>query len=212
MTEHVLRGGISIAAVLTVCLIGCLVSTLVALIYCDVTSRRLPNKLTVFLFLQSLGLCLLAGSPISLVFGAGWALLYLGVGIWCGGIGGGDIKLAAGLGTLAGMAGFPAVLIAVVGANCLVLAEFAFRAAVAFVRLRNKGWGTGRHTGVPPRLEVALNATTSRADARADDVDRAYAKQESWSQADSPRVAFAHGPHMIIATAVGMFLGLDGGF
>lgn len=208
MTEHVLRGGISIAAVLTVCLIGCLVSTLVALIYCDVTSRRLPNKLTVFLFLQSLGLCLLAGSPISLVFGAGWALLYLGVGIWCGGIGGGDIKLAAGLGTLAGMAGFPAVLIAVVGANCLVLAEFAFRAAVAFVRLRNKGWGTGRHTGVPPRLKVALNATTSRAD----DADRYHGKPGPWSQADSPRVAFAHGPHMIIATAVGMFLGLGGGF
>lgn len=86
----------------------------------DLRSHRLPNLLTlpgaVVIAIWAIG-----QDPLYIVGGVAWASLYLLTGITVGGIGGGDIKFALGLGTVAASGGLISWLGAVVGASIVSL-------------------------------------------------------------------------------------------
>lgn len=103
-----------------------LLVTLAVLAAWDCECRRLPNQWTALLFLQAVGWSLAAGREAAILGGAVWAGVYLAAGLR-GGIGGGDVKLAAGLGTLVGVFSVPLVLLASAGASLLALCEFGIR-------------------------------------------------------------------------------------
>lgn len=93
----------------------------VALCWWDIRARRLPDWLT----LPAIPVTWIAAAfsvPWVILGGLGWSLSYLVLAIWRGGIGGGDIKLAASLGVLvAGVGGWAGLLVAVAGASLLSL-------------------------------------------------------------------------------------------
>lgn len=88
-----------------------------ALSYLDLRWQRLPDRLTVPAILFSVLIALL-WQPAAILGGLAWGLFYLLIAVLLGGLGGGDIKLAASLGTLvvlaAGAAGW---FLAVAGAS-----------------------------------------------------------------------------------------------
>lgn len=93
----------------------------VALCVSDLRRRRLPDLLTLPAIPIVWGAA--AGqAPMALLGGVAWALLYLMLAVGVGGVGGGDIKLAASLGVLVvwggGVVGW---LLALSGASLLSL-------------------------------------------------------------------------------------------
>lgn len=90
-----------------------------ALCLSDLRARRLPNVLT------------LPAGALALAAAIGWPALLPGIGIWVGlylvvfllgGLGAGDVKLAVPLGALvSGLAGWPAVLMAVLSAQIVTV-------------------------------------------------------------------------------------------
>lgn len=92
-----------------------------ALCWCDFRFRRLPNWLT----LPAIPLTWILVAffdPRVILGGLGWSALYLLLASWRGGLGGGDIKLAASLGALVAWAGgLPGVLVAVAAASVISL-------------------------------------------------------------------------------------------
>lgn len=92
-----------------------------ALCWWDLRFRRLPNWLT----LPAIPLTWFPAAffdPQVILGGLGWSALYLALASWRGGLGGGDIKLAASLGVLAAWAdGAAGVLVAVAAASVISL-------------------------------------------------------------------------------------------
>lgn len=92
-----------------------------ALCWWDIRARRLPDWLT----LPAIPLTWIAAAfsaPWAVFGGLGWSLSYLMLAMWRGGIGGGDIKLAASLGVLVMWAGgFSGLLAAIAGASLISL-------------------------------------------------------------------------------------------
>lgn len=86
----------------------------------DFRHRRLPDVLTLPGAVV-INLWALFADPIWILGGLGWAALYLLTAVVMGGIGGGDIKFALGLGTVAATGGMRGWVIAVVGASALTL-------------------------------------------------------------------------------------------
>ena len=86
----------------------------------DVRTRRLPDYLTLPGAVL-IGGWALAVDPWLLAGGIGWFLLYLVTAGVMGGIGGGEIKFALGLGTVAALGGAAGWLSAVVGASLITL-------------------------------------------------------------------------------------------
>lgn len=86
----------------------------------DLRTRRLPDALTLPGALMITGWAVVV-DPWLLLGGAGWFLLYLITAGVVGGIGGGDIKFALGLGTVAATGSVEGWLLAVVGSSLLTL-------------------------------------------------------------------------------------------
>lgn len=95
----------------------------VALSVVDIRSRRLPNVLTVPGALMILMASVVAGRGLPAFIGAAaLGALYLVIHLLDpGGMGGGDVKLAVGLGALTGAIGAPVWLIAALGAPVLTV-------------------------------------------------------------------------------------------
>lgn len=96
----------------------------------DLRCRRLPDWLT----LPAIAVTWLLAvwqMPMALLGGIAWSLLYLFLALWRGGIGGGDVKLAASLGVLVvWVGGAAALLLAMVAAALISLvAALATRSA-----------------------------------------------------------------------------------
>lgn len=89
-----------------------------ALMYFDFRYRRLPNQLTLpgAAIINSWALL---HQPWWIGGGVAWAGLYLLTAVLCGGIGGGDIKFALGLGTLMVSLGIESLLMAIVGSSLI---------------------------------------------------------------------------------------------
>ncbi|QGU07521.1 Type IV leader peptidase family protein [Corynebacterium occultum] len=96
----------------------------IALCVVDLRQRRLPDALTLPAIPLAWGLALL-WQPTAVLGGVGWALFLLLIGIWLGGVGGGDIKLAASLGTGvvlgAGFGTLPWVMAGAAGIAALIM-------------------------------------------------------------------------------------------
>lgn len=87
----------------------------------DICTRRLPDHLTLP-GAGIIGLWAVVVEPWFLMGGMGWFLLYLVSAGVVRGIGGGDIKFALGLGTVAATGGVKAWMMAVVGASLFTIA------------------------------------------------------------------------------------------
>ncbi|WP_245802223.1 prepilin peptidase [Corynebacterium pacaense] len=87
----------------------------------DVRVHRLPDQLTLPGAAVAAAWAL-AHDPTWILGGVGWAGIYLLTGVVVGGIGGGDIKFALGLGIVAASAAPAAWVGAVVGASIVSLA------------------------------------------------------------------------------------------
>ncbi|MGV0437978.1 prepilin peptidase [Corynebacterium mastitidis] len=94
---------------------------LCALAWADLRHGRLPDALTLPGAAAWWAWAVVHHPPL-LLGGAAWALLYLGVGLWSHGVGGGDVKLAAGLGVMACLGGARGWCVAVAGASAISLA------------------------------------------------------------------------------------------
>ncbi len=92
----------------------------------DLRHHRLPDALTLPAALGA-GLGALVAAPAVLLGGLAWAAFYVLIGLWRGGggIGGGDVKLALSLGTLAAAVSASAWFTAVLGASILTLCAAA---------------------------------------------------------------------------------------
>ncbi len=106
-----------------------LLAMLAAAVVTDVRSRRIPNKLTLAIFLTGIARSLCDASPVG--FGAAWAGVGVGVAICLGlvligALGGGDLKLVAAAGAWVGPVPILAIfaLSAVIGL-AIVLAHAA---------------------------------------------------------------------------------------
>jgi len=108
-------------------------------VVCDLRRRRIPNVVAAFVFVVGLGMRGFDGGFRGLSSGLAAALLLfvLLFAAWrAGGIGGGDVKLAAATGAWVGLAGLPwfvlATLLAggVVAGFCYLLARAPARAEV----------------------------------------------------------------------------------
>lgn len=97
------------------------------LIISDLRWRRLPDRLTLPGALGIAGWVLGEGHPAALLGGLSWAGLYLLTAVTLGGIGGGDIKFALGLGTLSALGGVSGWLLAVTLASVSTLLLALFR-------------------------------------------------------------------------------------
>lgn len=86
----------------------------------DLRTRRLPDVLTLPGGLVITGWAVVV-EPWLLLGGVGWFLLYLVTAGVVGGIGGGDIKFALGLGTVAAVGSVEGWVLAVVGSSLLTL-------------------------------------------------------------------------------------------
>lgn len=146
----VLAGGGTAKVALHVALILLLVP--IALI--DLEHRIIPNKLTALGAVLALGLGLgldASGEPQRLIAGAvaGGALLLAALA-YPGGMGMGDVKLAAVLGLFLGKDVAPAMLIALIGG-----------VLVGAIVIARKGAAEGRKTAVPFGPFLALGATVA---------------------------------------------------
>ncbi|WJZ17999.1 Type IV leader peptidase family protein [Corynebacterium guangdongense] len=101
------------------------------LVVSDLGRRRLPDALT--LPPAATGVAVLAlAEPSLLPAGLCWALLYLGLGVAGGGIGGGDVKLALSLGALlSALSGMSGVLMAVVASAAFSVAVMTLRGSAS---------------------------------------------------------------------------------
>ncbi|MGP6173080.1 prepilin peptidase [Corynebacterium sp. A21] len=98
------------------------VSWAVMLCHRDLRDRRLPDRLTLPAVAVASGLAVLL-NPWAILAGAAWGGFLLLIGIFLGGVGGGDIKLAASLGTLVVLAsGFAVLPWVMMGASVIALA------------------------------------------------------------------------------------------
>lgn len=103
------------------CALGPVALWATALCWWDLRRRRLPDVLTLPAAALAIGAAAF-WSPAALL-GLVWPALYLLLGIAYGGIGGGDVKLAASLGVgVAALGGLVAVLAAIMLASCLTVA------------------------------------------------------------------------------------------
>ncbi|BAU95973.1 signal peptidase [Corynebacterium suranareeae] len=84
----------------------------------DLKIRRLPDALTLP-GAALINLWALFVSPSWIMGGVMWAGVYLLTAVMLGGIGGGDIKFALGLGTAVASVGFDALLVAIVGSSLI---------------------------------------------------------------------------------------------
>lgn len=120
------------------------------LVHADMTRRRLPDPLT----LPPAGagvLTVAITEPALLPAGLAWAGLYLGLGMFGGGIGGGDVKLAVVLGMVLGVVGgFPVVLLAV------VLAGLSSAAAMTVSRSSSMAHGPSMFVATGTACAIAL--------------------------------------------------------
>lgn len=97
-----------------------------ALVVIDLRRRLLPDALTLPGAAVAALVAVAAGEPWAMAGGVAWALLYLGVGLLIGGVGGGDVKLALALGTAAAIAAGAAGLVAaVIGSSALTITVMA---------------------------------------------------------------------------------------
>ena len=97
------------------------------LVVSDLGHRRLPDSLTLPPAAAGVAVVALV-EPSLLPASLCWALLYLGLGVAGGGIGGGDVKLALSLGVvLSVLGGVTGVLLAVVAAAGFSAAAMAIR-------------------------------------------------------------------------------------
>lgn len=88
---------------------------------CDLRWRRLPNLLTLPGFVVIVTVAGLDGRGAAAASGAAaLAAVYL-IGFVCGGFGGGDVKLALGLGAATGAAGIDVWVLSAFGAPVLTL-------------------------------------------------------------------------------------------
>lgn len=104
--------------------IGLVVAWLIALSCCDIRQRRLPNRLTLPGAAAILIGAALAGRGVAaLLGGLALAAVYLAVHLVAPtAMGGGDVKLAVGLGGLSGCFGVQAWFLAALGAPLLTAA------------------------------------------------------------------------------------------
>lgn len=86
----------------------------------DLRTRRLPDVLTLPGALVIAGWAVVV-EPVLLLGGLGWFLLYLVTAGVVGGIGGGDIKFALGLGTVAALGSVEGWVLAVAGSSLFTL-------------------------------------------------------------------------------------------
>lgn len=92
----------------------------VGLVAWDLRAMRLPDFLTLPGAVV-IGVWALAVDPWLLLGGLGWFLLYLVSAGVTGGIGGGDIKFALGLGTVVATGGVATWMLAVAGSSLITL-------------------------------------------------------------------------------------------
>ncbi len=118
------------------------------LVMWDIRSRRLPDILTLP-GAGVIGIWALIIDPWLLLGGVGWFVLYLSTAGVMGGIGGGDIKFALGLGTVAAAGGVGAWMAAVVGASMVTLVISAL-----LMMFHRPGGAVGR--GIPHGPGMAL--------------------------------------------------------
>lgn len=94
----------------------------VALCYRDLRERRLPDQLTLPAIAVAWGLAAML-HPWAILAGVAWGGLLLLIGVVMGGVGGGDVKLAASLGTAVVLAsGFGVLPWVMLGASVISLA------------------------------------------------------------------------------------------
>lgn len=142
---------------------------LVAAVTLDVRARRIPDAVSVSLALAGLGLRAWSGGVGDLGTGVLSGLLGLAVAgasfswpAWRGGLGWGDVKLAAGVGAVVG---FPEVIttvvcVALVGAvQGLVAVLWAGEAGRTAARLFRRGSASAR--SVPYGIAIALGTAWS---------------------------------------------------
>ncbi|BAQ21172.1 signal peptidase [Corynebacterium glutamicum R] len=84
----------------------------------DIKYRRLPDVLTLSGALL-INLWALTTHPQWMLGGLFWAGIYFLTAVLVGGIGGGDIKLALGLGTAVAALGMQALMVAIVGSSLI---------------------------------------------------------------------------------------------
>ncbi|MDK6260512.1 prepilin peptidase [Corynebacterium frankenforstense] len=97
-----------------------------ALVVIDLRRCLLPDALTLPGAAVVALVAVAAGEPWAMAGGVAWALLYLGVGLLIGGVGGGDVKLALALGTAAAIAaGAAGLAAAVIGSSALTITVMA---------------------------------------------------------------------------------------
>lgn len=84
----------------------------------DIKHRRLPDVLTLPGALL-INLWALATHPQWMLGGLFWAGIYFLTAVLVGGIGGGDIKFALGLGTAVAVLGMQALMVAIVGSSLI---------------------------------------------------------------------------------------------
>lgn len=93
-----------------------------ALVLYDETSRRLPNAMTYTGGFLAIAVAILY-DPSWLWGGALWILLYVVVGAFIGGVGGGDIKLACSLGIIVGSFGVWCVCLSMMCSSIMTVAR-----------------------------------------------------------------------------------------
>lgn len=116
-----------------------LFAVVLAGVWTDIRSRRIPNGLTVVALLTALALRALVGAAALLdgVFGAGLALVLLLPLFALGGVGGGDAKLLVAVGAFLGPMAFLVALLATAIAGGLMSLAWAIRRGVILPALLN---------------------------------------------------------------------------
>ncbi|AKF27590.1 signal peptidase [[Brevibacterium] flavum] len=99
----------------------------------DIKCRRLPDVLTLPGALL-INLWALTTHPQWMLGGLFWAGIYFLTAVLVGGIGGGDIKLALGLGTAVAALGMQALMVAIVGSSLISVLLGGIFAAVKGVK------------------------------------------------------------------------------
>ena len=100
----------------------------------DIKYRRLPDALTLSGALL-INLWALTTHPQWMLGGLFWAGIYFLTAVLVGGIGGGDIKFALGLGTAVAALGMQALMVAIVGSSLISVLLGGIFAAVKGVKM-----------------------------------------------------------------------------
>ena len=143
-----------VTGILTAAGSAAVVAWAVALSVIDLTRRRLPNILTLPGAAAILIGCALFGrGPAALLGAVALGTVYLAVHLVDpAGMGGGDVKLAVGLGALTGALGTPVWLLAALGAPLLT----AVAGTIAALRARGRGIPHGPSMCAASLLAAAL--------------------------------------------------------